>query len=151
MEDMRIRLLVRTSVGLVLASALVVATLLFVRAFDSRTLPDLRVWHRIELESRQVLARTSVGGKVSERLIEGEWPRLVYSLSHLAIPFAPDDAWYGDGSSDSDQTFGLGTLTPRGEKQVLVVPAELLLRLRCNPFFEYQAQRLNELLANMGR
>ena len=101
--------------------------------------------------SGTVLARTSLNGQVAERLLEGEWPPLVYSLSHVAIPFPPDDVWYGDGSSNRGEHLSLGTLTPRGEKQVLIVPAELLLRLRYNPFFAYQASRVNEILAEVLR
>lgn len=100
-------------------------------------------------DTREALARTSLDGKVSDRPIAGEWPSLVYSLSHVAIPFRPDDLWYGDGSVNTDDNFSLGTLTPRGEKQVLIVPTDLLLRLRHNPFFEYQAARVNELLAEV--
>jgi alpha-beta hydrolase superfamily lysophospholipase len=96
--------------------------------------------------SGTVLARTSLSGRVAERLLAGEWPPLVYSLSHVAIPIPPDDAWYGDGSSNRGEQFSLGTLTPRGEKQVLIVPAELLLRLRHNPFFDYQASRVDEAI-----
>ena len=99
--------------------------------------------------SGTMLARTSLNGRVSERLLEGEWPPLVYSLSHVAIPFPPDDVWYGDGSSNRGEQVSLGTLTPRGEKQVLIVPADLLLRLRYNPFFEYQASRVVEVVEEL--
>ena len=101
--------------------------------------------------SGTVLARTSLNGRLAERLLEGEWPTLVYSLSHVVIPFPPDDVWYGDGSSNRGEHVSLGTLTPRGEKHVLIVPADLLLRLRHNPFFEYQASRVNEILAEATR
>jgi esterase/lipase len=103
------------------------------------------------LASATMLARTSLDGQVSERRLEGEWPPLVYSLSHVAIPFSPDDAWYGDGTSNRDEQISLGTLTPRGEKQVLIVPADLLLRLRYNPFFEYQASRVDEIVEGLIR
>jgi alpha-beta hydrolase superfamily lysophospholipase len=99
--------------------------------------------------SGTVLARTSLNGRVTERLLESEWPPLVYSLSHVALPFPPDDAWYGDGSGGAEVS--LGTLAPRGEKQALIVPADLLLRLRYNPFFEYQASRVNEMLTEVLR
>ena len=99
--------------------------------------------------SGTVLARTSLNGRVSERPIEGEWPRQVYSLSHVAIPFPPADAWYGDGSADRSGQFSLGAFAPRGEKQVLIVPADLLLRLRYNPFFEYQASRVDEVVEEL--
>ena len=99
--------------------------------------------------SGKVLARTSLNGRVAERLLESEWPPQVYSLSHVALPFPPDDAWYGDGSGGTEAS--LGTLAPRGEKQALIVPADLLLRLRYNPFFEYQASRVNEILTKVLR
>ena len=99
--------------------------------------------------SGTALARTSLNGRVSERLLEGEWPPQIYSLSHVAIPFPPDDIWYGDGSADRNGQYSLGALTPRGEKQVLIVPADLLLRLRYNPFFEYQANRVVDLIEEL--
>jgi len=101
--------------------------------------------------SGSMLARTSLNGRITERLIEDEWPPLVYSLSHVAIPFSPNDAWYGDGSSNRAEQFSLGSFAPRGEKQVLIVPADLLLRLRHNPFFEYQASRINAVLTEVLR
>ena len=99
--------------------------------------------------SGAVLARTSLNGQVAERLLESEWPPRIYSLSHVALPFPPDDAWYGDGSGGAEVS--LGTLAPRGEKQALIVPADLLLRLRYNPFFEYQASRVNGVLTEVLR
>lgn len=73
------------------------------------------------------------------------WPRGVYSLSHVAVPFPPDDPIYGT-DPDPDALYGvrLGTLEPRGERGLLAVPAEQLTRLRCNPFFAYVEQRLIE-------
>jgi hypothetical protein len=67
----------------------------------------------------------------------------------VAIPFPPDDVWYGDGSTNRGEQISLGTFSPRGEKQVLIVPADLLLRLRYNPFFEYQASRVVEVVEEL--
>ena len=36
----------------------------------------------------------------------------------------------------------LGTLSPRGERAVLTVPLETLMRVSFNPFFPYLAARL---------
>jgi hypothetical protein len=82
--------------------------------------------------------------EVSE--LELAWPRGVYSLSHVALPFPPDDPIYGT-DPDPDNLFGvqLGTLEPRGERGLLAVPADQLTRLRCNPFFSYVERRLVEL------
>ncbi len=47
---------------------------------------------------------------------------------------------------DLTQDFGLrlGTLAPRGERGVLVVGMDDLMRLSSNPFFAYVEQRLME-------
>jgi esterase/lipase len=66
-----------------------------------------------------------------------EWPKSIYSLSHVAIPFPPDDPLYGRGSKDEDMSFTLGSLEPRGERGLLQVSIEDLMRLRYNPFYPY--------------
>lgn len=71
------------------------------------------------------------------------WPDGVFSLSHVAIPFPPDDAWYGDGGAGGART--LGNLAPRGEKNVLRVSPAFLLRLRHNPFWPYMRERIEGL------
>jgi alpha-beta hydrolase superfamily lysophospholipase len=78
--------------------------------------------------------------------LELEWPRGFYSLSHVAVPFAPDDPIYGT-HPDPEHRFGvpLGSLEPRGERGLLVVAADQFLRLRSNPFFPYIERRLIEL------
>jgi len=75
-----------------------------------------------------------------------QWPPGIYSLSHVAIPFEPTDAIYGDGRS-APASYGvlLGTLEPRGERDVLRIPHANLMRLRYNPFFEYIHHRLVEI------
>ena len=74
------------------------------------------------------------------------WPTEIYSLSHIAIPFRPDDILYGDGSLSNDTDVVLGALAPRGERDVLLLEPEFFLRIRHNPFFAFQAQRLTEWL-----
>ena len=73
-----------------------------------------------------------------------EWPQNVYSLSHVAIPFAPDDPIYGNGTADAGPYRGLrlGALQPRGETSVLTVSSSQILRLRHNPFFAYIERRI---------
>lgn len=75
------------------------------------------------------------------------WPSDVYSLSHVALLFPPDDPIYGTiDSRPAPESFKLGTLAPRGETTVLNVSLEHIMRIRCNPFFPYVEQRLTELL-----
>ena len=70
------------------------------------------------------------------------WPPSVYSLSHVALPFPPDDPYYGANPADSNPVHHLGELAPRGERDVLLISAANMLRLRWNPFHEYMMQRI---------
>lgn len=71
------------------------------------------------------------------------WPGGVYSLSHVAIPFPPDDPVYGRGPIDpTEGPVRLGSLFAKGEKKVLHISADDLLRMRYNPFFGYMAERV---------
>jgi alpha-beta hydrolase superfamily lysophospholipase len=71
------------------------------------------------------------------------WPRDVYSLSHVAVPFPPSDPVYGrDDMAGAPPVIRLGLLSPRGERAVFSVPSDTLMRLTCNPFFEYLQRRL---------
>ena len=67
-----------------------------------------------------------------------------FALSHIALPFPPDDPLYGRyPPADPSQVF-LGQLAIRGETGVLKLPGNWLLRQRHNPFFDYQQQRILE-------
>lgn len=73
------------------------------------------------------------------------WPLGVYSLSHVAIPFAPEDPVYGNGLTEQTVYSGLslGAMQPRGETRLLVAPLSQFMRLRHNPFFDYIETRIN--------
>lgn len=70
------------------------------------------------------------------------WPEDVYSLSHVALPFPPDDPVYGSDDSIASPGPRLGNIALRGEKGVLNVPAADMLRLRYNPFYSYLEHRM---------
>ena len=71
------------------------------------------------------------------------WPHQVYSLSHVALPFPPDDPLFGGApSEDGGFRVHLGTLQPRGERDVLSVPVDQLVRITWNPFFPYLEERV---------
>jgi len=74
------------------------------------------------------------------------WPQGVYSLSHVAIPFRPDDPLYG---SRRVQRVSLGTIEPRGERGVLTAPLTLFMRLRSNPFYPYMQRHLDRFVDSL--
>ncbi len=90
-------------------------------------------------------SRGAHAAQIDSAPLDLAWPANVYSLSHVAIPFAPDDPIYGNGASASNTYRGLrlGSLQPRGETRVLTVSSSQILRLRYNPFFAYIEQRIN--------
>jgi alpha-beta hydrolase superfamily lysophospholipase len=95
--------------------------------------------------------QTLVAGQTEAMIAETKlrWPTEVYSLSHIAIPFRPDDMLYGDGSLSNDSSVVLGALAPRGERDVLLLEPDFFLRIRHNPFFAFQSQRLTQWLDSL--
>ncbi len=76
-----------------------------------------------------------------------EFPRGVYSLSHIALPFPMDDPTFGLEPNDKD-FFGirLGNLNLRGERNTLIIAADTNQRLNSNPFYPYMERRIDEWL-----
>jgi len=96
-------------------------------------------------ETRKVVALRkppfSAEPTATETLSE-PWPRDALSLSHVDLPFPIDDPLYGRYPPEQSSELFLGQLAVRGERGVLKVPAQWLLRLRHNPFYDYQEQRI---------
>lgn len=81
----------------------------------------------------------------SERSIGLAFPQSVYSLSHVALPFPMDDSLYGlEPQATPDVGIHLGTVALHGERGALVIGADQLLRLNCNPFYPYLERRIAE-------
>jgi hypothetical protein len=79
------------------------------------------------------------------------WPDQLFSLSHLAVPFSPNDPLFGiEPDTSVDYGWRLGRLAPRGEKGVLQVPIDQFMRLNCNPFFPYQLERMRAFVTATG-
>jgi alpha-beta hydrolase superfamily lysophospholipase len=70
-----------------------------------------------------------------------EWPRGTVSLSHVALPFPPGDPLYGRYPPEDSQQLFLGEIPLRGERGLLKISSDWLLRLRNNPFYDYLEQR----------
>ena len=102
----------------------------------------------VDAASLDVAERSIAPGATSidTRPLGLAWPRDVFSLSHVAIPFPLSDPVYGREESTAVPTrlIRLGLLSPRGERAVLSVPSDTLMRLTCNPFFSYMDGRIVE-------
>ncbi len=100
-------------------------------------------------DRRDVEARTVEPGpvNVTRRPLGLAWPPEVFSLTHIALPFAANDPLYGiDGSSQLAGLLPIGRLSPRGERAVLTVGSDTLMRLSSNPFFPFIADRIAQWL-----
>ena len=78
------------------------------------------------------------------------WPAGVISLSHVALPFPPDDPLYGQRPPDNEDVLFLGQMAIQGERGLLALPSDWLLRLRHNPFYPYLEERMLAWLAETG-
>lgn len=97
-------------------------------------------------ESDRVIAERRCGDNPDcisdDTELSSRWPSEVFSLSHIAIPFPPDDPLNGpQGVDQAPDAYNLGNIHTLGERHVLIIPAEDNNRLRYNPFFDYQMQR----------
>jgi alpha-beta hydrolase superfamily lysophospholipase len=99
--------------------------------------------------TRDVEAQTIESGLISvaRRPLGLAWPPEVFSLTHVAIPFAVNDPLYGiEASSGLAGLLPIGRLSPRGERAVLTVGTDTLMRLSSNPFFPFIAERIGQWL-----
>lgn len=80
-------------------------------------------------------------GKSSVEATEMAWPHHIYSLSHVALPFPPNDSLYGV-TQENNHTLKIGQLESKGEKGLLNIPASDMLRLRYNPFYQNMQNKM---------
>jgi hypothetical protein len=96
-------------------------------------------------DSAAAIERTTGAGETEEKTRELglSYPNGMFSLSHVALPFPLTDSLYGL-TPDPTESFGinLGTLAPRGERNVLIASLDSLLRVSSNPFFPYMLARI---------
>lgn len=96
-----------------------------------------------------VVERVTEAGSIEEatRRLGLTYPREVFSLSHVALPFPLSDSLYGLFPDDSED-FGinLGALATRGERGALIISLDALQRMTSNPFFPYMRDRIAETL-----
>jgi alpha-beta hydrolase superfamily lysophospholipase len=98
-------------------------------------------------QSAKVIARHKApfaSGFSKTEPLDLAWPRGVISLSHVALPFPPDDPLYGQRPPENDDVLFLGEMAIQGERGLLKIPTDWLLRLRYNPFYDYLERRVLE-------
>jgi len=67
------------------------------------------------------------------------WPFEFFAISHVAVPIAPDNKAYGANSL-------LGRLIVKGERKVLLVASDDLMRIRYNPFFDLMSREISDFI-----
>lgn len=99
-------------------------------------------------DSSAVVERQWAPGQdiATEKDLGLEWPDDIYSLSHVALPFAPDDPLYGGQLKQPSSGLNLGNLAFRGERGVLQISPDAMMRLRWNPFYSYLEQKTLDFL-----
>jgi len=99
--------------------------------------------------TREAVAIQVAAGSVDEirRDLDLSFPPGVFSLSHVAIPFPLDDSLYGTEPQGPPE-FGvhLGAISPRGERNTLIVTLDSLARMSCNPFHPLVMEKINAVI-----
>jgi pimeloyl-ACP methyl ester carboxylesterase len=94
-------------------------------------------------DSRSVVARSKKPFSNEESItpLGLDWPQGYISLSHVALPFPPDDPLYGMHDPQDPKHIFLGQQPIQGEKGMLALSTDWLLRVRHNPFYGYLEKR----------
>ena len=115
------------------------------RLAEDGALPfTLRVVTNEHIETDAVVLRSKPprSDRFGEEVALGlAWPDDVLSLSHVALPFPPNDPLYGAGPAPSPDRVFLGDLSLRSERGLIDLPPEFQLRMRYNPFYEVLERR----------
>ena len=101
--------------------------------------------------SFSTVAKTTPAGSTRETVVPlvQSWPQDVYSLSHVAVPFPPDDDLYGrEPGVKNRYGISLGTIALWGETSVLSVGKEALMRVTSNPFYDYMQERIDSRIGD---
>jgi hypothetical protein len=103
--------------------------------------------------SAQIVATSIDAGteRQTRRALGLAYPPEFISLSHIALPFPCSDSLYGTEPDSENFGIHLGNQARRGERGVLLMGAEALMRASCNPFFPYVVERIEENLPAASR
>lgn len=119
------------------------------------TLPGERRNYRLTIvtnaspSSSDMIERVTEAGSIDviDQPIGMSYPREIYSLSHVALPFPTNDTLYGQ-LPDNIEEFGinLGAMSMRGEVGAFVIGMDSLARLTSNPFYAYLLKRIDGVI-----
>lgn len=104
-----------------------------------------------DAHSFSTVAKITPAGSTRETVVPlaQAWPQDVYSLSHVAVPFPPDDDLYGrEPWVKNRYGISLGTIALWGETSVLSVGKEALMRVTSNPFYDYMQGRIDSRIGS---
>ncbi len=99
--------------------------------------------------SAAVVLRERSAGETGSTMREVglSWPDDVFSLSHIALPFAPDDPLYGHDDALENPGVRLGRLALRGENRTLAIPNTAMTRQHWNPFFSLMSDHVRAFVS----
>ncbi|UJF23313.1 alpha/beta hydrolase [Shewanella sp. OMA3-2] len=75
-----------------------------------------------------------------------EWPKGVFSLSHIALPFPIEDPLYGPLVIEKTETVQIGLAVFQAERGLFSVSAANMLRQKWNPFYPYMMDRMDKFM-----
>ncbi|MCL1066301.1 alpha/beta fold hydrolase [Shewanella olleyana] len=75
-----------------------------------------------------------------------EWPRGVYSLSHVALPFPESDPLYGPNYLKETNHIQIGQAKFTGERGLFGIPAAEMLRQKWNPFYPFMIEQMEAFI-----
>ena len=110
----------------------------------------------VAADTYDVAEQVTEAGATTEqtRPLKLAFPPGIFSLSHIALPFPMNDSLYGmEPDKTQAEFFGvhLGAIAPRGERGVLILNLDALLRVSSNPFFPYLLERIDQAIASPRR
>ena len=121
-----------------------------VSKLSSPDLPfKLTVLRNASDDSCRVVLRSRDTDSIGETETDMSWPEGVVSLSHIAVPFPPEDPVYGTSEATAGSGFPLGSLSMRAEPNLLLISTSLFARCRHNPFYHFMEDRVVSWLSRV--
>lgn len=129
------------------------------RFLDARIVGDARLPFALTLVTNESETSAAVVARRQEPYsaqfsrqdeLGAAWPSGVISLSHVALPIPPDDPLYGQRPPGNEDVLFLGQMAVQGERGVLRLSSDWLLRLRNNPFYAYLEARALDWIDRTG-